>query len=46
MSDRRLGCCDAGDRQTVRRAGDIIEADGMAKADGLRVPAMLTADTN
>src|ERR1019366_4544545 len=43
--DQRSLCgCQAGDRDAERRAGDVVQADRMAKLDALRLAAMLAAD--
>ena len=39
-----LGCCEACDRHTKGRAGDVVKADLVAELDGGRIAAVLTAD--
>src|SRR5262245_61580275 len=42
--ERRLGRGEAGDRYAVGRAGDVIEASGLAERDRGGIAAVLAAD--
>ena len=42
---RRLRRSEARDRDAVGRAGDVIEPQAVAEGDGVRIAAMLAADT-
>src|SRR5262249_14164507 len=43
---RRLGRSEARERDAVRRARDVLEAELVAEADRLRLAAVLSADTH
>src|SRR3954454_15206291 len=45
LAERRLRRGQARDRHPKRRAGDVVEADPIAKGDGGWVAAMLAADS-
>ena len=40
----RLGCCQPRDRDAVRGAGDVVQADLVAEGDTGRLAAVLAAD--
>src|SRR5258708_6136826 len=44
VRERRLGRGEPGDRHPIGRAGDIVEADLVAEADGGGIAAVLAAD--
>ena len=41
-----MGCGETGDGNAVGRAGDVVQADRVAKLYGARLTAMFTADAN
>jgi hypothetical protein len=41
-----MGCGEAGDWDSVGRAGDVVEADRVAKLHGARFASMFTANAN
>ena len=41
-----MGCCEAGNGDTIWGARDIVQSDPVAEVNGIRVTTLFTADTN
>ena len=45
LFNRSLSSSQTGNRNTIRRAGNIVQTDGIEELNGLRITAVFTADT-